>query len=862
MKIYRRYAYIAFAFLAALSLTCNSRVFAAATTADQAKSAVTGWLKSNPQPLGAVIGQEVGKVDTFRDESGAPLYYVVNIKPTGFVIVSADDRIEPIIAFASKGTYDGSDKNPLGALVNRDLRVRSMITHAQTKNRSLGDSIPTSSQKKWTALLNANESSVQSRNLGLITDVRVFPLVQSLWSQSDVSGAPCYNYYTPSGPGNTNNYVCGCVATAMAQLMRYYQYPVGPNNTGPLSYQINNGPQQTANVLGGNGSGGPYNWTLMELDPFDNGVNTAQCQAIGSLCYDAGISVDMNYNELSSTGDVLGSGAHSANIASALKQTFGYSNAIFGIGSGTSPLYAITSGTVPLFQMINPNLDAGLPVLLAISEGTEGHEVVCDGYGYSMTTLYHHLNLGWASNTTGAIDGTVPWYALPNIDVQAFDPNDPYAFNSIDTCVYNVFNRGSGEIISSLISDAQGNGISGAAVTAKLSNGTVFSTTTNARGIFAFAGIPPNSTYTINVNASGVIFPAQTVTTGMSTDNNSTSGNQWFPTISCPTSAIGVVGSPFSFPITATNSRYSESISGLPIGLSIDQTTGAISGTPLLSTNGPTSITISASTLGGTSNATIPFEIFPVLGFSSPPTYSPSPAVVGKPVTFTSFPNISSAAMTWGFGDGLTGTGDPMVHTYSAPGLYTITLSANHALTNQTFNSGTYSLLVESAINFVQSPKRKFNVAFPSKIKDSLGISIICVSSNGNAVPVPVNFGYSAISAKDFSLKTDGLKLQIFLGNEITPFDTVQIFKGKAKTSPNGGSGTFQWSYRNQTIRYQLKNQNLVSLLQLFGVTATATQNLKVMIPFFVDINGVRYGGTYSYFYTESRGRGKGTAAF
>ena len=62
-----------------------------------------------------------------------------------------------------------------------------------------------------------------------MSDVRIAPLTQSTWDQQTAAGAgttACYNYYTPPyGAGNITNYPAGCVATAMAQLMRYYQFP-------------------------------------------------------------------------------------------------------------------------------------------------------------------------------------------------------------------------------------------------------------------------------------------------------------------------------------------------------------------------------------------------------------------------------------------------------------------------------------------------------------------------------------------------------------------------------------------------------------------------------------------------------------
>src|SRR5476651_1582640 len=83
-----------------------------------AASTVKGWLQLEHSPLGAKLGSQVKSVETFRDKSGVPLYHVVYLQPSGFVIVSAEDQVEPIIAFVSQGRFDPSEKNPLGALVS------------------------------------------------------------------------------------------------------------------------------------------------------------------------------------------------------------------------------------------------------------------------------------------------------------------------------------------------------------------------------------------------------------------------------------------------------------------------------------------------------------------------------------------------------------------------------------------------------------------------------------------------------------------------------------------------------------------------------------------------------------------------
>ena len=174
---------------------------------------------------------------------------------------------------------------------------------------------------------------LSSTYMGTISDVRIAPIVQSQWSQASAQGYNCYNLYTP------NNYVCGCVATALAQLIRYWQFPV--NGIGQASRAVYvNGTGQWATTRGGNGTGGAYNWGLMPLIPASTTYNAAQWQMIGSLCYDAGLSVNMQY----SSG---GSGAYMYACAGALTGVFGYPSAKYNksrqqkswvdFGSGSRP---------------------------------------------------------------------------------------------------------------------------------------------------------------------------------------------------------------------------------------------------------------------------------------------------------------------------------------------------------------------------------------------------------------------------------------------------------------------------------------------------------------------------------------------
>ena len=519
---------------------------AAPVTAERAHKLTGAWVAAHPRPMNSRLGSQIDSVETFADANGQPIYYIVYLRPNGFVIASADDLVEPIIGFASAGSYDPSDRNPLGALVSRDLPARVNAARAvEQKIRSRGGAVGLTQQEtairrsgedafgKWEKLAGeaAGSSSplTSSSSVPDVPDVRVSPLLQSKWNQMTVCSNACYNYYVPPyGDGNTSNYPCGCVATAMAQYMRFWQYPTTGVGTGRFTIYVD-GSSQYAYLRGGDGSGGPYSWTNMTLVP-DCSTTLTQRQAIGALTYDAGVAVNMQYAS-------SGSGAYMSYADAAMTATFGYSNSIIGYNSDNNIVAAA------LNAMINPNLDWGNPVILGIhnSSNNDGHAIVADGYGYDSSTLYHHLNLGWAGTSDA-------WYNLPNIDAY-------YTYDVVDSAIYNIYMSGSGEIISGRVLASDTNlPIAGATVTATKGS-TTYPATTNTNGIYAIAKIPSNSTYMVSAAKTGYhLFTSQVVSTGRSSDNQPTSGNCW---------AVDLTGTPIG-PVPVASDSNATAEAGVP----------------------------------------------------------------------------------------------------------------------------------------------------------------------------------------------------------------------------------------------------------------------------------------------------------
>lgn len=460
-------------------LLCCCGLHAKPMNSGQARQVVRKWLEADPLPLGAKLGDKIDHIEHFTNDSGEIVYYIVYLQPEGFVIVSADDLVEPIVAFVEKGHYDPSPDNPLGALVSGDIPNRiaaarsqqaALIPNGQKNNNAADKKTFSSPQDKWAQL---SGPQIQLLGVSSVSEIWVEPFMETTWGQDNIEGYsntdPLYSYYV------LNNDPIGCVATATAQLMRYHEH------------------------------GGSYVWSNMPLNPTIGSYTDTQRNAIAQLCFDIAEAIDTDY-------DPDGSSAFLSDADDALTDTYGYSNSIYCDNFPTN-----LSNTV-LYKMANPNVDAGLPVIFGIRNSTfnYAHAVVCDGYGYNSSTLYHHLNMGWDGREN-------VWYNLPTIYI---DGSNNY--NVIDVCVYNVFVSGSGEIISGRVTGPGGHPISDVTVTA--TGGGSHYATTNANGIYALVHVPSNTSFTVTASKGLWNFPTNGATTGRSVDEINKSGspgNRW-----------------------------------------------------------------------------------------------------------------------------------------------------------------------------------------------------------------------------------------------------------------------------------------------------------------------------------------------
>ena len=247
---------------------------AAEITLAQAETAAGNWLARNRHPLNADIGTVPSGGTTYRNAAGTALFHVVKLVGGGFIVTSADDGISPIIAISESDDLSEDANSGLWVLLNKDMENRQLaLSVARTTVSSMllaAAAVETpaegSPQAEWSELLDESSFSIQGKSS--ITDVRVSPLVKSTWDQDTVSSKYTYNYYTP------NHYVCGCVATAMSQLMRYHQFPTSSRSVVTKTCYVSD----VATSL--STKAGTYAWSDMPLTPTYT-ITDTQREAIG-----------------------------------------------------------------------------------------------------------------------------------------------------------------------------------------------------------------------------------------------------------------------------------------------------------------------------------------------------------------------------------------------------------------------------------------------------------------------------------------------------------------------------------------------------------------------------------------------------
>ena len=312
------------------------------------------------------------KVKTHRIISASKLvdnqqdaFYVCDAGVDGFAVISADERMTPVLGFSQNRTFD-TDYIPIGM-----------------------QELMNSYAKEYEALTSGKPLRLTRRNIEGIQE-QVGPLLTTEWGQ-----ATPFNNRCPEWQGE--RCITGCVAVTTAQTMRYYQYP--DSAKGEIEYTT----QSLGIPIKEDLSDFHFDWPNMR-NQYHNGATEAENNAVADLLYACAAAAKMNFG-------LKGSSASSIYQVNALVKNFGYDPDIANIQKD----YMTTNEWQTL--MLNElNAESPRPIIYAAVSPVEGgHSFIIDGYkadedGYP----FYHVNWGWM----GYCDG---YFKLSSLDADGME---------------------------------------------------------------------------------------------------------------------------------------------------------------------------------------------------------------------------------------------------------------------------------------------------------------------------------------------------------------------------------------------------------------------------------------------------------
>ena len=294
-------------------------------------------------------GQVAPAKNLRSDKTNNAPYYAFNLEQ-GYVIVSGDDEMTELVGYAENGFFDAENVPPQMQLwLDGYAEYVAAVQSGKAKARKI--------------LLSDSPSVV------------VEPLVTTKWNQD----APFNNFAPEYTDDNNNTQRCatGCAATAMAQIMKFHNWP--EQGVGHYSYE-----HQSFGTISSYFSEHVYDWTNM-IDRYNNGeYSNVQADAVALLMKDCGVSLNMNYGPVS--------GASIYSYTPAFKNYFRYSSRTVN-RSGCE--------TAEFTKIITDELQEGRPIIYCGTGEDGGHAFVVDGYD---TNYFLHVNWGWGGYSDGYFD--------------------------------------------------------------------------------------------------------------------------------------------------------------------------------------------------------------------------------------------------------------------------------------------------------------------------------------------------------------------------------------------------------------------------------------------------------------------------
>lgn len=358
---------------------------------------------------GAVLANEIPEYAPARSLKGAtapdetPAYYIFNAEDErGYVIISGDDKTDEILGYSTHGSFDAENmpENVKAWLQSYTEQIAMLETYVPQQNIEQNTT-------QWPA---------------------IYPLVRTQWNQGEPYNAKCplHNGYRS---------VTGCTATAMAQVMKYHEWP--QTATPKIPSYITTSENIRVSTLPST----TFDWNEMKntYSSNDNG------DAVAELMRYCGQSIESDYSEYST-------GAYTSDVVNALTKYFDYDQNI-------EQKYLFFYTLSEWESIIYNELKASRPVYHAGVSMEGGHAFICDGYdGDGM----FHFNWGWGGSydgyyklalmnpeTGGIGSGSSDGYSYGQEIVIGIQPNtgnapapkyfEPYSEQVIGTSMFSFF---------------------------------------------------------------------------------------------------------------------------------------------------------------------------------------------------------------------------------------------------------------------------------------------------------------------------------------------------------------------------------------------------------------------------------------
>ncbi|MDY4245445.1 MAG: thiol protease/hemagglutinin PrtT [Porphyromonas sp.] len=346
----------------------QARLIAEQYTTQHLSRSELATLRSAATPLLTLVSAPAADADgvSARRQTTAPAvqtlasaYYVYNIgSERGYVMISGDDLLPEVIAYADEGAFIPDEEQP--------EHIASFLAQVRAALHALV----------------ARGEPVEMPHTSQLRPEGVNPLLDRIqWGQD-------YPFNTRCPYKNGGQSVVGCVATAISQILRYHRWP--DKGVGICEYKEDDGTEHQVDF-----SQTTYLWNKMPERPNQRYEPQDVTDALSTLCYHVGVLSHMQYSP-------AGSGTFSQYPKEGLQKYFKYKKNI-------QLLSRMNYKMADWMDIIAKELNEGRPIYYAGASSTVGHAFVCDGY---KPDGYFHINLGW----DGIANGYFLLYAI-NPDV-------------------------------------------------------------------------------------------------------------------------------------------------------------------------------------------------------------------------------------------------------------------------------------------------------------------------------------------------------------------------------------------------------------------------------------------------------------